>query len=82
MTDATIVDLDLRGLLSQEHHSTIFALFDALDLGETLRLSNDRDLRPLHFQLIIERPGMFEWEPEQQGPKVWVIRIRKTASEK
>ena len=81
MTEVTIVDLDLRGLLFQEHHSTILAHFDALNLGETLRLIDDHNFRLLHFQLVIERPGMFEWESEQQGPKVWMIRIRKTASE-
>jgi uncharacterized protein (DUF2249 family) len=81
MAEATIVDLDVRELTPQEHHSTILAHFDALNLGETLRLINDNNPRQLHFQLIIERPGMFEWEPERQGPEVWVIRIRKTASE-
>ena len=81
MGEATVIDLDMRELSLQEHHMAIFARFDTLNLGETLRLSNNRDLRPLHFQLIIERPGMFEWEAEQQGPEVWVIRIRKTASE-
>ena len=81
MAEATIVDLDVRELTPQEHHSTILAHFDALDLGETLRLINDHNPRQLHFQLIIERPGMFEWKPEQQGPEVWVIRIRKTATE-
>jgi uncharacterized protein (DUF2249 family) len=81
MAEATIIDLDVRELSSQEHHMAIFARFDTLNLGETLRLINDHQPRLLHYQLIVERPGMFEWEPEQQGPEVWVIRIRKTATE-
>jgi uncharacterized protein (DUF2249 family) len=81
MAEATVIDLDVRELVPRERHSTIFARFDALTTGETLRLFNDHDPKPLHYQLMAERPEMFAWEPEQQGPEVWVIRIRKTASE-
>ncbi len=81
MAEATVVDLDVREMIPRERHSTIFARFDALNAGETLRLINDHDPKPLYYQLMAERPGMFAWEPEQQGPEVWVIRIRKTASE-
>jgi uncharacterized protein (DUF2249 family) len=59
----------------------ITARDDALNEGETLRLVNDHDLKPLYYQLMAERTGVFAWEPEQQGPQVWVIRIRKAASE-
>jgi uncharacterized protein (DUF2249 family) len=76
-----MIDLDVRELIPRERHSTIFARFDALNPGETLRLVNDHDPKPLHYQLMAERPRVFVWEPEQQGPEVWVIRIRKTASE-
>lgn len=81
MAEAIVIDLDVRELIPRERHSTIFARFDALNPGETLRLINDHDPKPLHYQLMAERPGVFVWEPEQQGPEVWVIRIRKTASE-
>lgn len=81
MADATIIDLDVRELSSHEHHTTIFARFDTLHPGETLRLIHDRQPRQLQYQFIVERPGLFEWEPEQQGPEIWIIRIRKTASE-
>ena len=81
MAEATVVDLDVREMIPRERHSTIFARFDALNAGETLRLINDHDPKPLYYQLMAERPGIFVWEPEQQGPEVWVIRIRKTASE-
>jgi uncharacterized protein (DUF2249 family) len=81
MAEATVIDLDVRELIPRERHSTIFARFDALDAGETLRLVNDHDPKPLHYQLMAQRPGVFAWEPEQQGPEIWVIRIRKTPSE-
>ncbi len=81
MAEVTVGDLDVRELIPRERHATIFARFDALPPGETLRLINDHDPKPLYYQLMAERPGMFVWEPEQQGPEVWVIRIRKTVSE-
>lgn len=81
MAEATVVDLDVRELIPRERHATIFARFDALTPGETLRLINDHDPKPLYYQLMAERSEMFAWEPEQQGPEVWVIRIRKTAAE-
>ncbi len=81
MAEATVVDLDVREMIPRERHATIFARFDALMPGGTLRLTNDHDPKPLYYQLMAERPGMFAWEPEQQGPEVWVIRIRKTAAE-
>ena len=81
MAEATIIDLDVRNLSLQEHHMTIFARFDTLRPGETLRLINDHQPRQLQYQFIVERPGLFEWDPEQQGPEIWIIRIRKTAVE-
>ncbi|HEU0001377.1 MAG TPA: DUF2249 domain-containing protein [Ktedonobacteraceae bacterium] len=80
MAEATVIDLDVRVMIPRERHPTIFARFDALKAGETLRLINDHDPKPLYYQLMAERSGLFAWEPEQQGPEVWVIRIRKTAS--
>jgi uncharacterized protein (DUF2249 family) len=80
MAETTEIDLDVRELIPRERHSTIFARFDALDPGETLRLINDHDPKPLYYHMMAERPETFAWEPEQQGPDVWVIRIRKTAT--
>ena len=82
MAEATNIDLDMRELSPKEHHTAIFARFDALRIGETLRLIFDQRPRLLQYQFIVVRPGMYEWESEQQGPEIWVIRIRKTASER
>jgi uncharacterized protein (DUF2249 family) len=82
MTEATIIDFDVRELNSQEHHTAIFARFDALRIGEILRLIFDHQPRLLPYQLLIERPGLYEWESERQGPETWIIRLRKTASER
>lgn len=82
MAEATIIDFDVRELNSQEHHMAIFARFDTLRIGEILRLIFDQQPRLLPYQLLIERPGMYEWESERQGPETWIVRLRKTASER
>lgn len=73
----SVVTLDVREVLPRERHPMIFSQLDALHVGDTLRLVNDHDPAPLRYQLLAERPDMFAWEPEQQGPEEWVIRIRK-----
>lgn len=81
MSDTNTFTLDVRAMAPRERHPLIFARLDALQVGETLRLVNDHDPKPLRYQLMAEKPDMFAWEPEEQGPEQWVIRIRKTASE-
>jgi uncharacterized protein (DUF2249 family) len=81
MTEATIIDFDVRELSPQERYTAILARFDTLGIGQTLRLIFDQQPRLLPYQLLLERPGMYELESERQGPETWVIRLRKTASE-
>jgi uncharacterized protein (DUF2249 family) len=81
MTEATVVTLDVRNIAPRDRHPTIFARLDALKPGDILRLVNDHDPAPLRYQLLAERPDMFTWEPEKQGPDEWIIRIHKVGSE-
>jgi uncharacterized protein (DUF2249 family) len=81
MADSLVVTLDVREMSPRERHPTIFSRFDALSAGDVLRLVNDHDPAPLRYQLLAERPGQVEWEPEQQGPEEWIIRIRKVAAQ-
>ncbi len=72
--------LDVRALAPRDRHTRIFATFDALRPGAALRLVNDHDPKPLKYQFAAERAGEVTWEPEQEGPEVWVIRIGKVAT--
>jgi uncharacterized protein (DUF2249 family) len=81
MTETTVVTLDVREMTPRERHPTIFARLDALKAGESLCLVNDHDPAPLRYQLLAERPGLFTWEPEKQGPDEWTVRIHKVESE-
>lgn len=82
MTEPTTVTLDVREMTPRERHPAIFARLDALQPGEMLRLVNDHDPQPLRYQLLAEHPDLFTWEPEQEGPEEWVIRIQKRVEER
>ncbi|MBM2825173.1 MAG: hypothetical protein HW402_837 [Dehalococcoidales bacterium] len=72
-----VVALDLRPLPAFERHDRIFEMWDALAPGQTLRITNDHDPKPLHYQFEAEYKGLYEWEYEQKGPKDWVVKLKK-----
>ncbi len=71
------VTIDVRGMVPRERHPLIFSKIDGLAAGETLRLINDHDPKPLYYQLMAERPGAVEWEYLEEGPEVWQVRMKK-----
>ena len=74
---AEMVELDLRQIMPFERHELIFQKWDALKPGETLKITNDHDPKPLHYQFEAEYKDQYEWVYDQQGPKDWVVRIKK-----
>ena len=72
-----MVELDLRKIMPFERHELIFQKWDALKPGETLKIINDHDPKPLRYQFEAEYKGQYEWEYDQQGPKDWMVRIKK-----
>ena len=60
-----------------ERHVKIFQSWQALKPGQTLRIINDHDPKPLHYQFEAEEKGKYEWQYEQQGPKDWIVKIKK-----
>jgi uncharacterized protein (DUF2249 family) len=58
-------------------HQTIFAVLDELHPGEAVRLRVDHEPKPLFYMVQAERAGRFAWEPEQEGPDEWVVRISR-----
>jgi uncharacterized protein (DUF2249 family) len=72
--------LDLREVPRPQRHSMIFAKFDALAPGASLRLLNDHDPVPLNRQFEMTRPGQAFWEFIERGPSLFRIRIRKVVS--
>ncbi|HEY1802628.1 MAG TPA: DUF2249 domain-containing protein [Terriglobales bacterium] len=72
-------ELDLREVPRPQRHPMIFAKFDALAAGESLRLLNDHDPIPLNRQFDSIRPGEASWEYIERGPSLFRIRIRRIA---
>lgn len=58
-------------------HIRIFKIFDGLESGEVMHLSNDHDPKPLYYQFMIEREGEFTWEYLEDGPELWRVAIGK-----
>ena len=69
--------LDLRELPPVERHKQIFERWDALQSGETLKIINDHDPKPLRYQFEAEHANQFEWEYHESGPKDWIVTIKK-----
>ncbi|HNQ98756.1 MAG TPA: DUF2249 domain-containing protein [Trueperaceae bacterium] len=69
--------LEVRHLPPAERHRLIFQTYADLAPGEAFLLINDHDPKPLYYQLAAENPGAFSWEPVEEGPEVWRVRIGK-----
>ena len=69
--------VDARDYEPKDKHRVIFETFDSLNSGEKMELVNDHDPRPLHYQMIAEMDGQFEWEYLEEGPEVWRVAIEK-----
>ena len=74
------VALDLRPLPPAQRHKLIFETWDSLKAGDTLRITNDHDPKPLYYQFQAEHTGKFQWKYEQQGPIDWVVRIDRVTA--
>ncbi len=66
--------LGLRPMPPRESHEKIFMTWK-LGLGETLKIINDHDPKPLHYQFEAEMPETYEWKYEgytARNPKTGV----------
>lgn len=69
--------VDARDYEPRDKHRVIFETFDSLASGEAMELTNDHDPRPLHYQMLAEMEGLFEWQYLEEGPEVWRVSIKK-----
>lgn len=79
MSQGKVTVLDVRELPPWERHPKIFDLFDSLSPGDSIKLVNDHDPRPLQYQFMMERKDQFEWESHEEAPREWVAHITKVA---
>ena len=74
------ITIDVREVPPRDRHPMIFATFDALTVGESFVLVNDHDPKPLYYQFQAERAGQVSWEPQEEGPERWAIRIARVGA--
>lgn len=72
-------ELDVREMPPKDRHPAIFAILDGLEPGDFLRLVNDHDPAPLHYQMDAIRPRQFGWKYVEEGPDTWVVEITNLA---
>ena len=72
--------LDLRPMPAQERFEKIFQVWNNLKSGETLKIINDHDPRPLRNHFATNHEGEFQWEYEQEGLIDWVVKMKLPAA--
>lgn len=71
--------IDIRPETPKRRHEIIFDTFDALPPGSAYVIVNDHDPKPLWYQFAAEHAGEFTWDPLEEGPEVWRVRIGRVA---
>ena len=56
------------------------AAVDALTPGSSFVLIADHDPIGLCYMLDAERPGMMSWQPLEQGPTTWRVRLTRVSA--
>lgn len=78
-TAGTDPELDVRNDIPMRRHEMIFETYHGLEVGDAFVLVNDHDPKPLYYQFAAEYSERFSWDPLEEGPEVWKVRIAKTA---
>jgi uncharacterized protein (DUF2249 family) len=76
MADRTERVIDTRTASDSCANLTMQAI-DAMTVGESFLLISDHDPVGLHYMLDAEHPGVAEWEPLEDGPDRWQVRVSK-----
>ena len=71
--------LDLRDVPPPERHPMIHEAFQALDSGETLRIVNDHEPKPLFYEFQAEVDAFDEeaYDVRREGPREFVADLPK-----
>ncbi len=70
-------ELNVSSIAPRERHPLIFRTFDELEKGDSFVLINDHDPKPLYYQFMHEKTGLFAWEYIEDGPDEWKVKITK-----
>jgi len=71
-------ELDLRTVpVNERSPDKIINAWKELAEGDTLKLINDHDPKPLRYMFQIEFKDAFAWEYKLEGPNEWIVEIKK-----
>lgn len=76
-----MIQVDVRTILPRDRHALIFKTFDNLQPDESFELVNDHAPKPLYYQFLHEREGLFAWTYLEEGPEVWRVCITRIQPE-
>lgn len=68
-------DMEVRHLIPADRHTLIIDAFNKLSPKQGFVLVNDHDPKPLYYQFAFEYADRFTWDPLEEGPEVWRVRI-------
>ncbi len=57
----------------------ILTAYEQLSPGAGFVLVNDHDPKPVHHEVELKHPGEFTWDYLDAGPKLWRVRIGRSA---
>jgi uncharacterized protein (DUF2249 family) len=69
--------LDLRDIAPRDRQTTVCAVFDTLQAGQSLQILNGHDPQPLRRQLEERSSGAFEWLALETEPAVWRVQVTR-----
>ncbi len=68
---------DLRPIMPFERPEKIFAMWDSLESGETLKITDTHDPKLLHHQFEAAYKDKYEWGYNKKGQKTGWYKLRK-----
>ncbi|MCL5774299.1 MAG: DUF2249 domain-containing protein [Firmicutes bacterium] len=75
--NTNLITLDLREMHPIYRHDKIFEFWEKMTPGEVLQIINDHNPKPLHYQFEAEQKGKYEWGTVEEGPKDWIVNIKR-----
>jgi len=60
-------------------HVDIFEKLSAMEIGQSVVINHDQNLRPLYFRLQAECRQAFVWETLDDGPEAWRVQFTRKA---
>ncbi|MFD2872932.1 DUF542 domain-containing protein [Mucilaginibacter ximonensis] len=73
--------LDISAVAPVFKNAALIEKYDALKPGQSFMLANDANLTAYYHLLSNQRGLNFDWEPMEQGPEKWMIKIIKRSPE-